>query len=81
MGVGELSGAAPDEELLRTLATHTGGAVLENPPPAAWQETRPERAALLGEQRDALWQRRWVFMALLGLYGAEMILRRKWRML
>ena len=81
VGVGELSGAAPDEELLRTLAMHTGGAVLENTAPAAWQETRPERAALLGEQRDALWQRRWVFAALLGLYGAEMILRRKWRML
>jgi hypothetical protein len=78
---GELSGAPPDEALLRTLAEHTGGEVLENTPPTAWQPTRPARGAPLGEQREPLWHRPWVFAAILGLTCAEMILRRKWRML
>jgi len=80
-GTGELSGAAPDEELLRTLATRTGGAVLENTPPTAWQETQREGGTLLGEQKESLWHRQWIFATILGLYCAEMILRRKWRML
>jgi hypothetical protein len=80
-GIGELSGAAPDEELLRALAARTGGAVLETTPPPTWQEKTPERGALLGEQRELLWHRPWMFGAILGLYCVEMILRRKWRML
>lgn len=78
---GELSGAAPDEELLRTLATRTGGAVLENGPSPAWQETRHAQGVLLGEKRELLWHRPWLFGMILGLYGAELLLRRKWRML
>jgi hypothetical protein len=78
---GELSGAAPDEELLRTLATRTGGAILENGPSPAWQQTPGQTGALLGEQRELLWHRPWLFGAILGLYCTELLLRRKWRML
>lgn len=78
---GELSGAAPDEELLRTLAERTGGAILENAPPPAWQEARPERRTPLGERREPLWHRSGIFATILGLTCVEMILRRKWRML
>jgi hypothetical protein len=81
VATGELSGDPPDEELLRTLAERTGGSVLENAPPPAWQETRAERGALLGERRDPLWHRGWVFALLLGFYSSELILRRWWRML
>jgi len=78
---GELSGAAPDEELLRTLAARTGGAVLETVPPPTWQERPSERSVLLAERREPLWHRPWIFGAILGLYCTEMILRRKWRLL
>jgi hypothetical protein len=77
----ELSGAAPDEQLLRTLAERTGGSVLENRAPPAWEETPAVRGALLGERREPLWHRGWVFGLLLGLYCSELILRRWWRML
>jgi uncharacterized membrane protein len=77
---GEFSGMAPDEELLRTLAARTGGTVLEGEAPATWQEmqTKPE---LLAEYRSPLWHRDWIFATLLGLYGIEMLLRRKWHLL
>lgn len=78
---GELSGAAPDEELLRDLATRTGGAILEQTSPTAWQQAPSETTALLSEQREPLWHRPWIFATILGLYCAEMILRRRWRML
>ncbi len=78
---GELSGAPPDEELLRVLASRTGGAVLDNAPPAAWREARPGQRELLAERREALWHNPWVFAALLAVYCAEMLLRRKWKLL
>ena len=78
---GELSGAAPDEELLHTLAARTGGSVLENTPPPGWQENRSAGNALLSEQREPLWHREWLFGTMLGLYCVEMILRRKWKLL
>jgi hypothetical protein len=78
---GELSGAAPDEELLRRLAEATGGAVLENAPPPAWRETRQTKSELLNERREPLWHQPWIFGVMLGVYGLEMLLRRKWRLL
>lgn len=78
---GELSGAAPDEELLRRLAEATGGAMLENSPPPAWRETRQTRSELLSERREPLWHHPWVFGGMLGVYCLEMLLRRRWRLL
>lgn len=78
---GEYSGIPPDEELMRDLANRTGGAVLENAPPAAWQMSRQASDALLGEQKTQLWHQRWVLGVLLGLYGFELLLRRWWKML
>ena len=77
---GEFSGMAPDEDLLRTLAARTSGAVLEKEPPAAWQAARAS-SELLAERREPLWHRGWVFGALLGVYGLELLLRRKWHLL
>ncbi len=78
---GEFSGLPPDEELLRALANPTGGAVLENSPPAAWQEAQSDDGELLAEQKTPLWHQAWIFGALLGLYGLELLLRRWWKML
>ncbi|HEX2854383.1 MAG TPA: hypothetical protein VHO24_14195 [Opitutaceae bacterium] len=77
---GEFSGMAPDEEIMRTLAARTGGAVLEGDAPASWQETQ-SKPELLTEHRAPLWHRDWIFGTLLGLYGIEMLLRRKWHLL
>jgi len=78
---GELSGQAPDEELLRQLAERTGGSVLESTPPSSWTKGRESRGDLLGERADPLWHRPWVFGALLGCYCAELLLRRRWKLL
>lgn len=78
---GELSGLPPDEELLRTLATATGGAVLEATAPPAWKKAPAASGVLLSERREPLWHREWAFVLLLGLYCTEMILRRSWRLL
>ncbi len=77
---GELSGMAPDETLMRTLASRTGGSILEKDPPATWLEVR-SAAELLAERREPLWHRGWVFGMLLGLYSVELLLRRKWHLL
>jgi hypothetical protein len=77
---GELPAAAPDEQRLRTLAAQTGGALLDGSVPAAWQQ-KPPPIQLLSERRESLWHREGIFAALLGIYGVEMLLRRRWRLL
>ena len=78
--VGENSGLPADDAVLRALAERTGGAVLGDTPPAAWKQTSTEDT-LLRESITPLWHHAWVFIALLGLYAAELILRRRWRLL
>lgn len=78
---GEHAGQPPDEALLRVLADRTGGAVLENTPPVAWQQARPDTGELLGERQTPLWHHPWMLGALFGLYGLELLLRRWWKML
>lgn len=80
VATGEFSGQAPDEELLRTLAARTNGAVLEKEAPAAWRETRTA-SELLAERRQPLWHNGWILGGLLAFYGTELILRRKWHLL
>jgi uncharacterized membrane protein len=75
----ELFGGPPNEDLLRSLAAQTSGAVLNDVPPAWRQEPAP--AQLLTERRQPLWHRPWIFGLLLGLYGLELFLRRKWKLL
>ena len=77
---GELPAAAPDEELLRALAAQTSGAVLEDSVPASWHRSAPP-SQLLSEHRQPLWHRSWIFGVLLGCYGLEMFLRRRWKLL
>jgi hypothetical protein len=54
--------------------------VLEKEAPPAWQETRAA-SELLAERQEPLWHRGWILGALLALYGAELLLRRKWHLL
>lgn len=78
--LGELSGASPDENLLGNMAAETGGAVIEDTPPTAWTY-RPPAAQLVLERKEPLWHRSWIFGSLLGLYGLELLLRRRWNLL
>jgi hypothetical protein len=79
---GEASGLPPDENVLRALAERTGGAVLGDAPPAVWQAAASApAAALLREQIEPLWHRGWIFAALLSVYAAELVLRRRRRLL
>jgi hypothetical protein len=78
---GERAGQPPDEALLRTLADRTGGAVLENTPPVAWQQVRPDSGELLAERHTPVWHHPWVLGLLCGLYGLELLLRRWWKLL
>jgi hypothetical protein len=78
---GELSSAPTNEVVLRSLAARTGGAVIEREPPAAWQQARGAKRELVAERRHALWNRGGVLALLVGLYAAELVLRRRWRLL
>jgi len=77
---GELSGRPPNEELLRELAARTGGDVLDTNLPPSWQAGRSSQGELLGERKQPLWHQTWILGALLGLYGLELLLRRKWKL-
>jgi hypothetical protein len=79
---GESSGLPPDEALLHELARRTGGSVLENTAPSAWLPAAADPAAdLLREQRTPLWHGGALLAALLTLYAAELLLRRRWQLL
>jgi hypothetical protein len=77
---GELSDAAPNEDLLRRIADATGGAVLTQVAPPAWTPARPS-ATLTVERREPLWHHSWIFALLLGLYSLDLLLRRRWNLL
>lgn len=76
----EHAGTATDDELLRQLAVRTGGTVLSNGAPSAWQKPQ-SGGELLAERRQLEWHRPWVLGVILAIYGAEMLLRRRWRLL
>ncbi|HZZ56397.1 MAG TPA: hypothetical protein VFE31_01105 [Opitutaceae bacterium] len=75
---GELSGAAPDEDLLQQLAAGTGGDVIGQGEPA-WAE--PPAPHLLSVERMPLWHRWWVLALLVAVYGFDLALRRRWKLL
>jgi hypothetical protein len=77
---GEYSGNPPDEALLETMASRTAGAVLETQAPESWAPALPA-GVLLSERTEAVWDRSSLFALMLGLYGSELILRRRWKLL
>jgi hypothetical protein len=78
----EDSGLPADETLIQELARRTGGAVLENAPPPDWLPAlRNTDRQLLHEKRTPLWHGGPMLFVMLGLYGGELLLRRRWRLL
>lgn len=76
----EHAGTATDDEVLRQLALRTGGAVLANGAPSTWQKEQAG-GELLAERRQLEWHRPWVLGLILGIYGLELVLRRRWKLL
>lgn len=82
---GELARGPPALELLRVLAGETGGAVLTHESPPAWKlgaentEKKPE--VVTSERFEPEWNKWWVLSLALGFYAAELILRRRWKLL
>ncbi len=76
----ELMNLPPDAEGLRRLAETTGGTVIGEAPvfqAMQPQEDNPPKLALA----RPLWDTRWLAGLLLGLYGAELVVRRIFRLL
>ena len=78
---GEASGLPGDESLLRALAERTGGTLLADTPPPAWQTASGPDTTLLRETVAPLWHRAWIFAILLALYVTELLLRRRQKLL
>lgn len=79
---GEFNPLPPDEEKMRKLAEMTGGELIDNRIPLTWSRSDTsgnETAAT--EIRKPLWHRGWLLAACLGCYAAELLVRRRWRML
>jgi len=75
----ELMNLPPDMDGMRQLAEATGGAMVEDAPVF---QPRDETAAKSGLQHvQPLWNSTWLLGGLLGLYGTELILRRRFRLL
>ena len=78
----ELSNMPPDLDRLRLLATATGGEmILPGTPPPWIARTEPDLPDLHAEKRRLLWNN-WLLLTLcLGIYTAELIWRRRWKLL
>ena len=84
--VGEMARSAPALDLLRTLAGDTGGMLLTHEPPAAWKKEpaaklEKESEPVVHERQHLEWNKWMLLWLALGLYGAELILRRIWKLL
>jgi hypothetical protein len=73
----ETLGLPADVEGLRQLAESTGGALLEDGP-AFRRDEEPPAAR---KRWQPLWDSSWLLATLLGLYGAELLARRRFRLL
>lgn len=78
----ELSGLPPDLAGLRKLAESTGGALLNDGAPDTWAAAgSPNLTTLVSKRSQPLWDR-WAILALaLGFYVAELIWRRRAKLL
>jgi hypothetical protein len=80
-GVKEDQVRPPDVGRLRAMAEATAGQLLDSDAPEAWKRApgaAPE--TLLSERRTLLWNEWLLFLPMLGLYGAELLLRRQLRL-
>lgn len=79
---GEFNPLPPDEEKMRKLAEMTGGELIDNRIPLTWSRSNTrENEASVTEIRQPLWHRGWLLAACLCCYAAELLARRRWRML
>lgn len=82
---GELARSPPALDLLRMLAGETGGSLLTQEPPAAWkpatEKKEQEPDAVASERFEPEWNKWTLLLAALGLYAAELIFRRRWKLL
>jgi hypothetical protein len=78
----ELSGLPPDLAGLRKLAESTGGSLLNDGAPDGWAAAgTPNLTTLVSKRSQPLWDR-WAILALaLGFYVAELIWRRRAKLL
>ncbi len=67
-------------DLLKTLASSTGGELIGTAPPRSWREETRE-PEVISETRTLLWNSWPWLMAILGTFSAELLLRRKWKLL
>ena len=78
----EMANIPPDIELLRRTAESTGGELLQNGLPASWKPlAAAPQSQVISEQTTLLWNQWPVLLLCLGLYGAELILRRFWKLI
>ncbi len=86
------SGAAPQKELsilkpdipaLQRLANLSGGAVLtQDSDKSIFERITPERKTeIVKREERPLWNNAWIFFAIFGLFSAELIIRRLYRLL
>jgi hypothetical protein len=73
----ETLGLPADVEGLRQLAESTGGALLEDGPAFRRNEDPPAAR----KRWQPLWDSSWLLATLLGLYGVELLARRRFRLL
>jgi hypothetical protein len=68
---------------LRAIAEATGGQLLASHAPESWKRRRDAASTEtpLSERRTLLWNQWTILFPLLGLYGAELLLRRQARLL
>jgi hypothetical protein len=75
----EMMNLPPDVDGMRQLAEATGGAMIEDAP--VFQPHEDSGAASGPQHVRPLWNSTWLLGGLLGLYGTELIVRRRFRLL
>ena len=79
---GELSGLPPDLDGLRKLAEVTGGAMLNDGTPDAWSSrSAAPQLTVISEHTQPLWNTWAVLLVALAFYAAELVWRRRARLL
>lgn len=83
LAVPDLANLPPDLEMMRSLATLTGGQMIsDGAAPTAWRSAAPPSAPLvLTERRQLLWNIWWILALCLAVYATELILRRRWQLM
>jgi hypothetical protein len=78
----EFSGLPPDSAGLRALAEATGGSMLADGVPSSWRQAAGDHeATVVSVRRELLWDQWPLLLAGLGCYVAELVLRRRAKLL